>query len=507
MTPCAPSDGSDDRPHSQHRAHSAPAIPPASRSREVLAVVATSLVATVLFACYGVGGQLSRDEAVYVYAGQRIVDGVPLYQGIFDPKGPLGGVLLAAVAALPGDDVLAARAAFGALSVGSVLALVLLARRLTGSLAAAVVAGLVLACARGFARDALSGPDVKTLGVLLVVVTLLATVERRWVVASLTGCAGALTWQPLAVLPLLVLVLAGTSPPAERIAASVRVLAAGCAAVLPFLVLTLATGSLDDLVEAAVVFPVTGMQHADDSLVVRLETIGRVVVGDRYGVSGPIVLAGLVLLAVGCAVGVARRTHDRVALMVPLSATAAVAMTLADFQGYPDLYPLIPFGALGWAWAVAQVRWPSAAALVVGAVTAALVVASAVTFARDHDRFSLDRQRRTAHWAASLVGPGETLWALGDPTPLVLTGRSVPDPYVLLVGGVATWKLDRLPGGVPAWRDQLLDARTTVVVVNGVTQGPTIELVGLLRDEGFERCPAGMWDVWSSVGCGRGAPR
>lgn len=478
-----------------------------SRSREVLVIAATCLVAAVLFALYGVGGQLSRDEAVYVYAGQRIIDGVPLYQGIFDPKGPLGGVLLAVVAALPGDDVLAVRAAFGVLSVGSVLVLILLARRLTGSLPAAVVAGLVLACARGFARDALSGPDVKTLGVLLILVTLLATLERRWVVASLAGCAGALTWQPLAILPLLVLALAATSPAAERVGASVRVLAAGCAAVLPFLVVTLATGSLDDLVEAAVVFPVTGMQHADSSFGVRLETIGQVVVGNRYGVSGPVVLAGLALLLVGCAIGIARRTHDRVALIVPLAAVAAVAMTLSDFQGYPDLYPLIPFGALGWAWAVAQLRWPSAGAVLVGALAAALVVGSAVTFPHDHDRYSLDRQRRTAHWTASLVGPGETLWALGDPTPLVLTGRSMPDRYVLLAGGVATWKLDRLPGGVRAWRDQLLDARATVVVVNGVSQGPAMELVGLLRDEGFERCPGGMWDVWSSVGCGRGAPR
>lgn len=475
-------------------------------TREVLAAAGTGLVAAALFASYGVGGQLSRDEAVYVYAGQRLVDGVPPYQGVFDPKGPAGSAVLAAVAALPGDDVVAVRVAFALLSVGSVLALFLLAVRLTGSLPAGVVAGLVLACARGFTRDALSGPDVKTLGVLLLLLTLLATVERRWVAAALAGCAAALTWQPLVVLPLLVLGLAVASPAGERLRATTRVVAAGTAAVLLVLAGTVATGSLDDLVEAAVVFPLTGMSHRDSSLGVRLEIIGQVVVGDRYGFTGVVVLAGLLLLVVGCGHAAVRRTHDRVALVVPLAALGAVAMTLSDFQGYPDLYPLLPFGALGWAWAVSRVHGPSVGAVVVGVLAAALVVASAVTIPDDGDRFTLDRQRRTAQWAAGLVGPGETLWALGDPTPLVLTGRSIPDPYVLLVGGIATWKLDRLPGGVAAWREQLRDARASVVVVNGVTEGPALQLVALLREDGFRRCPGAIWQVWSSVGCGSGAP-
>lgn len=471
------------------------------------AATATCLVAAALFASYGVDGGLSRDEAVYVYAGQRLADGVPLAQGIFDPKGPLGSVVLGAVAALPGDDVVAARVAFWLLSLGVVLAVLLLARRLTGSLAGGVVAALVLACAQGFARDALSGPDVKTLGLLLLVLALHATVDRRWFLASLAGCAAALTWQPLAAIPLTVLVLAALERRARPVLA---VLAAGCASVAPVLAHLLLTGALDDLVDAAVAFPLTGMRHADATLGIRLGIIRDVVLGERYGVSGVVVVAGLVPFVAGCAVAARRRTHERAAAIVPVSFLAALAMTLSDFQGYPDLYPLLPYGALGWAWAVAALRasaWARPATVAAAALTAALVGLSAVTFPHDDDRESIDVQRRTARWVDRLAGPDGTVWALGDPTPLVLTGRANPDPYVFLSSGVAEWKLARLPGGVPAWRDQVLAAGTTVVVVNGVTQGPTTALVELLREDGFRRCRGGIWKVYSRVGCPGGPPR
>src|SRR3954452_14614553 len=53
------------------------------------------VVAALLFTQFSIQGNLSRDEAIYAYGGQQLADGVPVYQGIFDPKPPLPTFLTA----------------------------------------------------------------------------------------------------------------------------------------------------------------------------------------------------------------------------------------------------------------------------------------------------------------------------------------------------------------------------------------------------------------------------
>src|SRR3954464_340546 len=53
------------------------------------------VVAALLFTQFSIEGNLSRDEAIYSYGGQQLVDGVLVYDGIFDPKPPLPPFLTA----------------------------------------------------------------------------------------------------------------------------------------------------------------------------------------------------------------------------------------------------------------------------------------------------------------------------------------------------------------------------------------------------------------------------
>ena len=46
-------------------------------------------VALLTYALHGVNGMLTRDLAVYSYAGQQVADGVPPYVGILNRAGPL----------------------------------------------------------------------------------------------------------------------------------------------------------------------------------------------------------------------------------------------------------------------------------------------------------------------------------------------------------------------------------------------------------------------------------
>src|SRR5439155_20802432 len=53
------------------------------------------LIGVLLFTRFSIEGNLWRDEAIYAYGGQQLADGVPVYQGIFDPKPPLPTFLTA----------------------------------------------------------------------------------------------------------------------------------------------------------------------------------------------------------------------------------------------------------------------------------------------------------------------------------------------------------------------------------------------------------------------------
>ena len=65
-------------------------------------VFAVGGVALVTYALHGFNGMLTRDLAVYSYAGQQVAEGVPPYVGILNRAGPLAHVI-------PGIGVVIAR--------------------------------------------------------------------------------------------------------------------------------------------------------------------------------------------------------------------------------------------------------------------------------------------------------------------------------------------------------------------------------------------------------------
>src|SRR4051794_15781093 len=161
------------------------------------------LVAAVLYTQFSIAGHLSRDEAIFTYSGQQLVEGVPVYQGIFDPKPPLATFLTAAgVAAaheVGKDELVMLRYEFLLFSLLTVVAVYLLGLRLWRSPVAALGGAVTFVLFDGFASDALGGPGAKTPGVLLSVVALVLLVERRWFWAGVAGSLAFLDWQPLGI--------------------------------------------------------------------------------------------------------------------------------------------------------------------------------------------------------------------------------------------------------------------------------------------------------------------
>ena len=284
--------------------------------------MASLLIAAALFSRYGIHGALARDEAVYAYGGQQVEDGMPFYVSIFDQKTP-GAAYLAALAVGIGNvvgvaDLEAIRVMFFVCACLTVVAVYLLAIELWGSVVAALVAATTFAAFRGFAIDALGGPDAKTPGILLAVLSMWLIARRRWLWAGLCGALAFLVWQPLLIY--LAVALA--------VAARRRLVVAGAAVPLVATAAYFwATGALGAFIQAAFVFPVEGLHRTPATIGQRLGHI-ITVVHDHY--QGAVVQfwLGLAVLIVLGAVALWRRRFADPLVRVVLPTLVVIARLL-----------------------------------------------------------------------------------------------------------------------------------------------------------------------------------
>src|SRR3954451_12584217 len=332
------------------------------------------LVAALLYTQFSIQGNLSRDEAIYTYGGQQLVDGVPVYQGIFDPKPPLPTFLtaagVAAGRAVGEDELVMLRYEFLLFSLLTVGAVYLLGLRLWRSPVAALGGAVTFIVFRGFATDALGGPGAKTPGVLLSVVALLLLVERRWFWAAFAGSLAFLDWQPLGIYAFAA--VAGAFVLSEARWREAGKALAGAAIPLAATVLYLAiAGDLSQFVEASFTFPATGLDRNPISFGQRLTAIVNVV-NEHYHLGRVLLWSGLALLPV---VLLRRRVDRPSTVIVVATLLGFVALTLTDFQGYPDLFPLLPYAAIGIAGVVAVAIAERGRVAVVVALVAMAVLA------------------------------------------------------------------------------------------------------------------------------------
>lgn len=473
------------------------------------AVVAVAASAW-MFWPFGLNGFLFRDEAIYLYAGQQLVRGVPPYTSIFDPKGPVASVVAAAgvwLADLTGHvDYYVARLAFLTCAVLAVLALYLLAARLWRSGLAGLTAALALAAVPAFARDALAGPDAKTPGVLLAVVAMLLLVERRWFWAGIACSLAVLTWQPYFVYALdALLVAAWLGGSGARLRSVLRVVVGGLVPVSVTVVGYAVAGHLGDLWEATVVYPLLAPHGQPRTVGDDLHTIATVV--GKYG-GGPLFWIGVGLLLVAVVVDAATHRPWRSALARPLVAVVLLtglgnfAFAATNFQGYQDLYALLPYMGLGFGGLVGLLVHAgrgSARTWVSGLVVAALVALVVLRWQQAHDdpeNGELVAQRSNACGLSRIIAPGTSLYALGDPTPLVLTHRTNPDRFIYLASEVDRWKVEHTPGGVRAWWRQIDDGNPSVIVLQSFSGAIHDKLVQSALGAGYHPRFLGTWRLF-----------
>src|SRR5205085_6812659 len=112
--------------------------------------------------------------------------------------------------------------------------------------------------------------------------------------------------------------------------------------------------------------------------------------------------------------------------------------------------------------------WPRriAGGLALTAV-AALAALSAHWYATaPSDGPSLRAERSAALKLKRALNPGERLYALGDPTPLVLAGVRNPTRWIYLGSGVDSWAIRHDFGSLQRWQAEIRKVNPPIVVTN-----------------------------------------
>ena len=446
-----------------------------------LGLLVTLALAIGLFAQFSIDDRLSRDDAIFTYGAQQLVHGVPYYKSIFDAKGPIapmvGAIGVEATKLFGGNDVHGVRVVFFVFACLAAAGVYLLALSLWRSVAAGLVSAVVFLSFKGFALDATGGPDAKTPGIAFAVFAMLLLVRRRFFWGGVLGALAFLCWQPLGAYIIAAIVAAFAMSPAGRRLRSTLLAALGAAIPIAasFVYFWLA-GALSEFTDAAFGFPLLGVQRGQQTLSQRLGLINDVIHAQYNVLHGWLLYVGLALMAAAVALvlwrgrrRLRRAVADPLVCVVALSGLPLVAFTLHDFQGYPDVYPLLAYSALGVGSfaALAQDRAARAAPLALIAACAVLAGLTWSTYARSTPgAVSLKVQEQRAAAIEQILGPTGRLYAIGDPTSLVLTHRRNPSRYIYLGSGVLRWMLRRTPGGYNGWLARIRAADPGVIVIH-----------------------------------------
>lgn len=453
--------------------------------------VAVGVLAAAVYALHGFQGRLDRDLGLFVYGGERVAHGTPPYVANFNTVGPLAdvipGIATAAGHLVGVGPVLAPRLLDWLLSAACVALLYVLGRQVTGSRTAGFLAAALFLPFGSFINLATGGPREKTAMVLFVIAALIVLGRRRFLAAGvLTGLA-TLTWQP-ALLPLVAAAGAAALLAPRRVRAALLFLAGGAATAAVAAAAFALAGALPRALEAFVVANVLWV-HQPSALSRPGPTAHLLWHG--YGVSLVIALLGPVVLVVAA---LRRRTSEVASLAA--GAVVAVGWTAAVVNGAPDLFVVLPFGALGTAVLAHALsgrvgrRSPRAGRALTAAVVAVAVLGAAATAVVTRENRLLLQVRDVRAVLRSLP-PASGLTAIDAPEPLALSGRVNPTPFLILDSGEIGYLDHHVPGGWIGYLQRLLHRDTPLLALG---HGPHLRLIGQLVRRDY--LPAGAGPGW-----------
>jgi hypothetical protein len=520
--------------------------------RRAFPLILIFALAAVVYFQHGFEGGISRDNAIYLYSGQKMAEGVPPYVSIFDHKGPLAPMIVGAGVVISRffstADISTVRVLFFVIGCLAVASAYLLGGHLFRSQRAGLFAALTFLGLFGFARYAVSAPEAKTPMVLFEVLSLLFASQRRWFLAGLCGSLAFLVWQPMAVFVLVPLFLAATQKERPKLRAVSRVASGAGLPVAVTAAYFYINGAFEELVNGSILFNARFLDR--EQFLTREEFFGpfRAVFQGYSTILVPVVVGAMLASAIiGLATLIWLHLFGRPSrgsfrdivtggafAPILLSLPFPVLWSLVDFQGYPDFYVFIPYVAVGFggflSFLVGRAGGEEAGGILGGlpggvpggmrglltaglcvvliavAVVGSLVVvdpAKGVSSLSEEDRpvdqRDLDYQMRAASQIQERFGKDAKVISIGAPQLLVLLHKTNPSPYAFVVRGIDCEIAVQTPGGFEGWLRQLRAYDPDVIAVGQTSGRYTPVLVDWLNSR-YRMEEIGPWTLYVKDG-------
>jgi hypothetical protein len=298
---------------------------------------------------------LSYDGGVFVYLAQQIASGNPPYMTVFDHKTPLAGILGAIFIELGRlfniYDLYAVRAGALILSIIHVLLILLLIKALTKSSVAAITGAVLLAGFSGYAEINASWLDPKCILIVAQTAMLYCILKDKLVIAGICSILAGLSWQPGFISCLLGLLTILIIYPRQRKNIARYLVGIGLSSAI-FLAYIYFQGAFTDFILQAFVFNVT--KYIPEKVPTSLLEQTRHIYGIINRFYGPEVWefqVALILVPIFTFFTFKpvlnkedvqiRRTQGLYIAVLGFTFTY-LFLSLANFQGGPDLLPFLP---------------------------------------------------------------------------------------------------------------------------------------------------------------------
>lgn len=316
----------------------------------IAAYLILALFSVLIFSMYGLELPFHRDNALYLYSAQRLLEGEIPYQSVFDMKTPLTSFVTAFALFISepvfDNPIKGMRVAYIIVAVATVLLTYKLARKFFGDKSGALLAPLMMIGFHGYILQAAIGARPKIILLFFFVTSLIFVIDKRWFLLGLFSTLCAFTWQPSGTLFLVALLYAVLQKRDDRIRALSKLIVGAAIPTLIIAAYFLFNGAFKEFIQGSFIVHIYTYRPDEKPLynIFRMIFLG-------YPFSSLLIIVSLPTFFIHGVITTIKNENVNLADNPFLPFTIIIALLFVessiDFQGYADFFVFLPFTSLG----------------------------------------------------------------------------------------------------------------------------------------------------------------